>query len=306
MLSRGVEAEVAAWAARSAAAFGASRPVVRYHAALAWYFDKHGKWPWLGVLVRLARLCVIVLVGYVAWGLDLLALAGLDALSYWHYEYVAWAWLVAATVFAVSLPGFVVVRVVRGALLGATVVAVPLVAFGAYMWMVHGLNVVSPRAAVYTGTGWSQGSTIPWGLVVFGAGLHVAWLVLAGYLVLRAGAAIRVVVLLVLVPARLSLRLAVPVLVAWFVFEDFFGGLAAIVDWSSAKVEELAPVYPVVGGLVGKSGSARTVAIAGVGSVSGVIFVLAIWSVWDLVRICRAQFVSHVDGGHDTGGSGRC
>ena len=186
--------------------------------------SKRVAWWWLRLVVSLVRVAVVAVVAWYAWRLELVALLPFPDYRVWTFEYVAWVSVVFAALFTLSLPGFIVVRALRGAILSGAVVALPLGLFALYMSLAHRMDVFLPRTSYFVASGWHAGNTVPWLLGGFVGVLHLGWIVLGALVLARAAAAVRLVHLTVVVPARLAIRLVFPAVLTWLAFQQFFGG----------------------------------------------------------------------------------
>ena len=165
---------VAAWSARTRAAFESSGPLRWYRDVVGRYVAKRVAWWWLRLVVSLVRVALVAAVAWYAWRLELVALLPFPDYRVWTFEYVAWVSVVFAALFTLSLPGFIVMRALRGTILSGAVVALPLGLFALYMSLAHRLDVFLPRTGYYVAAGWKAGNTVPWLLGGFVVALHLA------------------------------------------------------------------------------------------------------------------------------------
>ena len=286
---------VEAWVAGSRGAFEGSWPVRHYRAVVDRYKARREAWKALRFFIVCARIATVAVAAWWSWQVDLIALSPVPIPDSWQFDYAVWLLFVLTVVFALSLPGFIVVRVLRGAILALLVIAVPTLALGAYMAMAHQLDILSERSAQFVANGWAAGHTLPWPLAFVVLGVHVGWAVLAAVTVLNSYLAMRLVHRFVVIPARVALRLVVPVFLTWVVVEEFFGGLDAILDWSRMRVSEFVGLHPLIAEVVGSADGVANAAIYVVGVGTGALAVVGVWSALDLVRVVCSQFVNQVD-----------
>ena len=88
---------------------------------------------------------------------------GVSTSIYGTNKHVVWVAFAAWLSFLVALPGFVV-RAVRGTILAAGVVGVPLVALSADAWRVHRLDVSTTRSGIFVASGYTADASSSWAL----------------------------------------------------------------------------------------------------------------------------------------------
>ena len=291
---------VAAWFARSRAAFEVSVPVVWYRRFLVKYVDWCNSVCVLRWLVRIAKFGLVIAAVGLAWNVDLRSVLRVPVPDAWQYGYLVALVVVLAVMFVVAVPGFILIRAVRAVLLAVGVALVPVAFLVVYMWSFHAIDIRTVRAAQFLSNGWESGHALPWSLAFVVVAVHAGWAGLAGWLLWHPERAVAVVHAVVVVPLWIVARLAVPIVVTWVLVEEFFGAPSDVLVWARDRVRELAGVHPAV-----RAGFRTVDLVVGdattyaVGILTGVVAVFGVWSALDLVRVVCMQFVRHVDGARE-------
>ena len=291
---------VAAWFARSRAAFEVSVPVVWYRRFLVKYVDWCNSVFVLRWLVRIAKFGLVIAAVGLAWNVDLRSVLRVPVPDAWQYGYLVALVVVLAVMFVVAVPGFILIRAVRAVLLAVGVALVPVAFLVVYMWSFHAIDIRTVRAAQFLSNGWESGHALPWSLAFVVVAVHAGWAGLAGWLLWHPERAVAVVHAVVVVPLWIVARLAVPIVVTWVLVEEFFGAPSDVLVWARDRVRELAGVHPAV-----RAGFRTVDLVVGdattyaVGILTGVVAVFGVWSALDLVRVVCMQFVRHVDGARE-------